>query len=106
MKWFGTPWPTPEFRAPVCSDDADRVEVPVGDLCLRCGQMIVPTDRGVEIPLVLDEDNVSMVSYHARCWLAEVVGEATADDIIRRWADMNDPPEPGQQWNPMAQRYE
>jgi hypothetical protein len=52
MKWFGTPWPAPVLRAPVCENDADRVPIPAGDECLFCHETIQPADRGVVIPLM------------------------------------------------------
>lgn len=85
MKWFGEPWPHPDFRAEVCSDDADRVEVPIGEICLWCDQIIVPGDQGVEIPMSLEGLVVTLGAYHVRCFLTEVVGDELADHIMRRW---------------------
>lgn len=87
MKWFGEPWPSPERRAPVCEDDADRIDVPVGKPCERCQRVFEPADRGVAIPFVtrgLDwgTAQVQETYHHAKCFLATVLGDASAEQIM------------------------
>ena len=82
MKWFGEPWPSAELRAPVCEDDADRMPVPVGELCERCRLMIQPTDRGVAIPFLTGILALE-VYHHIRCFLAGVVGDEMAEHLTK-----------------------
>lgn len=49
-KWFGEPWPRPDWRAPICEDDADRIPIPVGTPCYRCGELIDEDDQGTASP--------------------------------------------------------
>lgn len=84
MKWFGEPWPSAELRAPVCEDDADRMLVPVGYACTHCGEAIEATDRGVAIPFLPVDHRPFDVYYHAKCFLADVIGDAAADEIVKR----------------------
>lgn len=86
MKWFGEPWPRPDLRAPVCEDDADRMLVPAGYACTFCGDAIEATDRGVAVPFLPGNAAPYDVYYHARCFLAEVIGEPMADVITLSWA--------------------
>ena len=77
MRWFGPPWPTAELRAPVCSDDRQRMVTPVGEPCLYCTLPIIDGDRGQELPHVeYDESNLSVkvVYAHIECLFAQVVG--------------------------------
>lgn len=50
MRWFGEPWPTTEQRAPICSDDEQRMEVPIGQRCAYCDRLISKKSRGVSMP--------------------------------------------------------
>ena len=51
MQWFGEPWPSAEYRAPVCEDDKDRVPPPPpGEPCLLCDHPIEQGDRGIVMP--------------------------------------------------------
>ena len=88
MKWFGEPWPSAELRAPVCEDDAERMAVPIGETCERCQRLIAATDRGVTIPFLTGGLNwegvlVQEIYYHAKCFLAVVVGDAMAAQLTR-----------------------
>lgn len=47
MRWFGTPWPAPDWPAPVCGDERMRVMVPLGQICLSCGEAVELDDSGV-----------------------------------------------------------
>jgi hypothetical protein len=93
MRWFGEPWPRADFRAPVCEDDAEQMPVPVGKPCAGCGQPINTESRGVEIPGYLPGRDASGMKilefnfayFHARCFLAEVVGDRMALEIVARW---------------------
>ena len=74
MKWFGEPWPDPDLRAPVCEDDADRVDVPVGETCGVCGNEIAADAQGVVIPHVLTFPGRSrMEPVHLACLLANII---------------------------------
>src|SRR4030095_12564113 len=47
VKWFGSPWPSDECRAPVCEDDADRVDPPpAGEAGVLCGGVFPPHTPG------------------------------------------------------------
>ena len=85
MRWFGEPWPSPERRAPVCEDDAKRMEVPAGEPCSgQCGRLIETSDRGVAIPFLTGGPNWTPIQmdetyFHAKCFLRMVVGEKVAE---------------------------
>lgn len=68
MKWFGSPWPSEELRAPVCEDDADRVPPPPpGEDCILCGQVIEEGAQGVMMPhLTADKTSPWISWYEAR----------------------------------------
>lgn len=68
VMWFGEPWPSAEERAPVCDNDADRVPVPVGQVCGQCGEPLAPRARGVVIPSTTDEP------WHLECLLYNTLG--------------------------------
>lgn len=69
MNWFGNPWPSAEARAPVCEDDAERVPVPVGELCLFCDESIAEDDRGE-----LMGYSGGMRAVHIECTFRQSVG--------------------------------
>ena len=51
MQWFGEPWPSADYRAPVCEDDSLRVDPPpAGTECVLFGHPIQDGDRGLKIP--------------------------------------------------------
>lgn len=77
--WFGAPWPSPDFRAPICENDADRIETPHGAECCLCHDPIGEGEQGTAIPLVrLDGDDKpvygGMVYEHKECGLRSVLG--------------------------------
>lgn len=78
MRWFGEPWPSADERAPVCLDDAARIDTPVGAPCLLCGELIDTDDRGVEIPnITLGADGAASVvrAYeHIECQTRSALG--------------------------------
>lgn len=50
MEWFGPTW-----EAPV--NEAREVPAPLGAICgyHDCGDPVLPFDRGIQIPMILDE---------------------------------------------------
>ena len=72
MKWFGSPWPSAELRAPVCEDDADRVPVPVGKDCIFCDDPIIASDQGLTIPHMTAERLGIEAQAHLNCFLRNV----------------------------------
>lgn len=80
MRWFGEPWPRPDWRAPICEDDSLRIDVPVGEKCIHCRESIEEGDQGVRYSgsVVMGEDGkpaVGPVPYsHAECNLRSVTG--------------------------------
>lgn len=81
MFWFGEPWPSAELRASVCEDDNFRIETPVGELCLLCGEAIETWARGVHFARVVDLDEImgkpvagSAAYAHIECQFRSVVG--------------------------------
>lgn len=75
VRWFGTPWPSPEKPAPVCQDPRAQVDVPLGKICISCSFAFRPSDQGVGIPFLSDEPP-AYVWYHLRCWLRQVLPDA------------------------------
>lgn len=56
MNWFGEPWPSAEYRAPVCEDDSLRVDPPpVWEVCVLCNKPFAPDAQGVMMPHVTAE---------------------------------------------------
>lgn len=73
MRWFGTPWPLVDARAPICENDAERMETPVGEVCLYCEEPIGADDRGTEMPYI--HDDVSEIRFiHIECSFRQVMG--------------------------------
>jgi hypothetical protein len=66
VKWFGQAWPDELDPAPVCSDPADQIPVPVGATCVLCTVLIDEGDRGVQF--------MNGPYAHAECNLRSVVG--------------------------------
>lgn len=88
--WFGEPWPTREARAPICGDDARRVDTPVGRLCVGCEDPVIDGERGLitaaspsenSFALTIDGDTWEVCAWHIDCmvratqpaWRAELV---------------------------------
>lgn len=61
MKWFGESW-----GAPVCRPAA-RIEVPVGQSCQYCGELIADTDQGFAVPPV-------PMHFHLDCFTRTTIG--------------------------------
>ena len=74
MRWFGSPWPSEELRAPVCADDALRIPVPVGAPCLWCSELIEEGDRGEEMGYVTGEMEPKVGYTHIECVFRQVMG--------------------------------
>lgn len=76
MNWFGSPWPSAGWRAPVCEDDDLRVPTPVGATCMYCGEDIEPDDRGISFPGYADVDGwVDEALYaHIECNMRTIMG--------------------------------
>lgn len=72
--WFGEPWPAPDYRAPVCEDDAFHVETPVGAECVQCQEAIEEGDRGTLMSVVTAGPTVHVQPVHAECSLRSVMG--------------------------------
>lgn len=66
MKWFGKPWPSPDFRAPICEDDALQIPTPVGSECILCGEAILLGHQGVQY--------INGPYGHVECQYRSVVG--------------------------------
>lgn len=78
MHWFGTAWPAPGWPAAVCEDERMRVPVPVGEICLYCGEAVSPDDSGimsgyVEV-LPTGEWVSSIRPQHVECFVRAVMG--------------------------------
>jgi hypothetical protein len=73
MNWFGEPWPSARLRAPVCEDDALQVAPPpAGELCVMCHERFRLGDRGILMPHVGANRQVSMRYMHLECLLGNV----------------------------------
>lgn len=66
MKWFGQSW-----GAPAC-EPGDRVETPVGRLCLWCQEPIAAGDQGFLIPHV--DTTITLKPHHLECQIRSIVG--------------------------------
>jgi hypothetical protein len=99
--WWGSPWPSEALRAPVCSDDALRVPVPVGKACTLCDVLIEETDRGVSMMGIGEDRKAYPVQEHIECQMRNVMGcfvglrsdgtehdhsGSYQDDALRVWA--------------------
>ncbi len=79
-RWFGEPWPSEAFRAPVCADDADRVPVPVSGVCLFCEELVDEDDQGTMMPFTTAEDFVNRRGItgfhplHVECLIRQTLG--------------------------------
>lgn len=72
--WFGEPWPSADYRAPVCDDDAFKTETPVGQPCVMCQEVIAEGDRGTMTSVVTAGPTVHVQPIHAECSLRSVLG--------------------------------
>lgn len=48
-RWFGPPWPKPNWRAPICEDDRLEIPTPVGIRCHLCNEEIVEGENGTAV---------------------------------------------------------
>jgi hypothetical protein len=84
VRWFGHPWPNDVDRAPICEDDADRVELPPGTVCMECGKKIKSHEQGVVMASVgaiegsflisLGYERHWVVAEHLECMLYQTLG--------------------------------
>jgi hypothetical protein len=87
-RWFGRPWPSDELRAPICEDDADRVELPDGIVCARCEHAITSDDSGVVMgcsegmshAFTLAATGTLVCAEHLECFLHAILGLRAATD--------------------------
>jgi hypothetical protein len=74
--WFGEPWPSAELRAPVCEDDAERVDPPPpGEECILCGHPFEAADRGIRMPHITAGLQRELRYSHIECLHSNVMGE-------------------------------
>lgn len=76
MKYFGEPFPSKAYPAPVF-ELGEKVETPVGQPCEYCGVPIKEGDVGFRFPVFGEPEEQS--PWHRRCLLVSVVGEELAD---------------------------
>lgn len=72
--WFGAPWPSENYRAPVCRDDAERIVTPVGATCFLCLEPIDVDDQGTAMGALDADLNASVAYNHRECMLRHVMG--------------------------------
>lgn len=60
MKWFGRKYDAPVY------DDCPRIDTPVGELCIHCGDTITAEDDGIEYASGQDS--------HRPCFLRVIFG--------------------------------
>jgi hypothetical protein len=84
VRWFGEPWPSELLRAPVCEDDARRIETPVGQICIECLEPIGKEDQGVvmlgigieqRFEIILGARRHEVCAEHLECFLLGVLGK-------------------------------
>jgi hypothetical protein len=76
MKYFGT-----TYDAPVYANVA-QVSTPVGERCISCNFKIVGGDDGFILPSSTTLTDDGKAVFHRQCFLAEVVGEGLAEEIV------------------------
>jgi hypothetical protein len=89
IRWFGEPWGN-SYRAPICSSDDNKVDVPVGHECIECGFKFKESSQGIVTPCspsiwghwFLNGEPVC--AYDLSCWLQEVVGGEMSHRILER----------------------
>jgi hypothetical protein len=75
MKWFGEPWPSAKWRAPVCADESERVTPPPPwELCTMCSVVFLDSDQGVVIPHLTADGEVREGYIHLKCLVSSVGG--------------------------------
>lgn len=80
MDWFGSPWPDPVDRAPVCQHEEMHVAVPVGALCALCPEPIKEHDRGVWIEQMHGSGVSEFRPLHLACLIHNVFPDAPVPD--------------------------
>lgn len=65
MKWFG-----PKEFARIC-DDAERVDIPIGQECMYCEEPIAGGDAGFMIPYDFEGKHAP---HHQECFMRSVIG--------------------------------
>jgi len=74
-KWFGDPWPSDGWRAPVCEDDADRIPPPpAGESCILCEEGFPPDARGIQLPHITGDGTAELHYAHLDCVVDNVGG--------------------------------
>lgn len=64
MKWFGSAW-----FAPVCTA-CERIDIPVGELCVECKEPIASGDHGFVVPyMTYPVRRFEEVTYHYACFV-------------------------------------
>jgi hypothetical protein len=85
MRWFGETWDAP------VNESTEEATIPIGEACERCEVEIKEGDRGFLIPgFVDDSKTVREFPYHLRCFMAGVIGDAMADDIMDEVSTMDE----------------
>jgi hypothetical protein len=79
LQWFGpAPWPSDEFRAPICDSDENRIAIPVGKTCLYCDEEIREGDRGETVQYVGTDlwgrSDIKIMVSHIECSFRQVMG--------------------------------
>lgn len=72
--WFGEPWPSADYRAPICEDDNLRIPVPVGEFCVWCQEPIVENDRGTCMMGMNADETWQRMYAHIECGFMNVTG--------------------------------
>ena len=65
--YFGERWDAPAF------DEAVRVDVPVGSVCLFCGETVEVEDSGT-FTAYASTSGSSIEAVHIECWLRSILG--------------------------------
>lgn len=71
------PWPSAELRAPACEDERVHVNVPAGQACMWCEELISSSDQGQTFPGYIDADGTmksTPLHAHRECMLRNVMG--------------------------------
>lgn len=71
VRWFGAPWPSAAEPAPICRPDT-HTATPVGWWCVRCGEAISQSDKGIVIPYLFQAHQPQVAVYGLECFLASI----------------------------------
>src|SRR4030095_15237820 len=73
VKWFGSPWPSDESRAPGGEGAADRGAPPsAGESCVLCGEGFKPDAQGITLPHLGADLKTDIRYAHIQCIVANV----------------------------------